>query len=260
MKKIITLAGVSVANDALPRVSATSEERLLASMPGLFFWLQAGPAFQVDEATFLERANGRQLSGLTPYSQFLWTQGQFDCGAPALVTPPDYPSNYAIASNVHFALDRWSVAMALEAAPVGTVGHITHWPDASTPTGEMRLRIGLDASGYLNVYRATGTSGYRIRATGNQWVGSPAVIVVGFSVERGLTIRVDVKKVSRAPDDKGPLDNCTLQLGSLGTTDITTFKGKVGHFMGFNEDLTSPGNRGYMAALESILMDRYGIS
>ena|SRR5690606_20825260 len=259
MKKIITLAGVSVANDALPRVSATEEERLLASLPGLFFWLQAGAQFQVDDATLLERANGNQLTGLTPFPQYLWTQGQFDNGAPALVTPPDYPSNYAVPSNVRFALDRWTVAMVIEAGPIGAVGHIMRWPEASEPPPQMRLRMGLDASGYFNVYRAIGESGYRIRATGNQWVEEPAIIVVGFSVERGLTIRVNGTEVSRAPDDKAPLDNGTFQLGSSGTHGATTFKGKMGHFMGFNEDLTSPGNRGYVAALESVLMDQYGI-
>ena len=259
MKKIIKLAGVTVANDNLPRVSSTDDERALASIPDLFFWLQPGAQFENDAGQFRERVNGRLLTPVT--TDYPWTHGSFSNGAPSLDAPLDRRSNYSVADGEEFAADRWTVAAVVNLSSAGTVSDELIAYPGTPSTGVINVRLGFDTSRNM-VLREGQSSSLRLSLAGTDWIDQACLVMATFSVENGIAFYVNGVRSAEAVADKRPLTDGAFRLGVQGTTGASTnaFSGKLGHVLLLNRDLSAPANAGYRQSLESILMSHYGIS
>lgn len=261
MKKIIRLAGVNVANDALPRVEATPGEMLLASIPELIFWLQAGARHQVDATTYRDRSRGATLSTVAA-SQYRYAQGAFASGAPALVGVDGATANYVPSLGTDLRPDRWTVATVVQVPDTlasdnnGLLGM-----QVSHTTGAIGMRIDFR---HVQGIRLLGESAAdsRVFYVGSQWKAGPALIVFTFSQENGLTLRVNGAEVARNASDRRVLTDTRWKLGQSGTAAFHNFafSGRIGHLMMFNTDLAALQNRGYLAGLESVLKSFYGIA
>ncbi len=259
MKKIITLSGVSVANDALPRVSATAAERTLASIPNLLLWMQAGARFETSTG-FKDRAHGHALDTSAP-PENQWTRGTFTGGATAMVGPDSAAANYEVPAGVEVDPDRWSVAVVAEIpSTVASTNHGLIGLPRSYVDGDIALRMSFSASNTVRIYGATGLE-TRISHAGGEWIDAPALIVATFSVENGLSLRVNGAQVAAASADLRPLTDGSFHIGqsTVSAYHINTFAGKLGHLLMFNADLSAVENAGYLAALEAVLMTEYGI-
>lgn len=255
MKKIIKLEGVHVDNDALPFVAATEEDRTLAAIPGLFFWLQGGPQFATSATDLVDRAQGRRVVAKSPATA--WTQGNFSNGAPALIGPNGTSSSYDVAG-AEFALDRWSVAMVVN-IPSAASGNdeVTSYPESLSTGAPLVPRIGFNSSKEFTIREGLPTE--RLRESGTAWVDNDALLLATFSVQRGISFFVN-GALARHVEDYRPLGDGAFHLGAQGLPQSSGgFSGHLGHLMLFNEDLSSVENTGYRRVLEQILMDKYGI-
>lgn len=255
MRKIIKLEGVHVDNDALPIVAASEEERTLASIPGLFFWLQGGPQF-ASGTDLRDRAGGRLVTSKSPGTA--WTQGTFANGAPALIGPNGTSSSYDV-GGAEFALDRWSIAMVVN-IPSGASGNdeVTSYPESLSTGAPLVPRIGFNSSKEFTIRE--GMPAERMREAGTAWVDNDALLLATFSVQRGISFFVN-GDLTRHVADYRPLGDGKFHLGAQGLPQSSGgFSGRLGHLMLFNEDLSSVENTGYRRVLERILMDHYGIS
>lgn len=257
MKKIIKLEGVRVDNDALPFVAATEEDRTLAAIPGLFFWLQGGPQFAASATDLTDRAQGRRVVAKRPATA--WTQGNFSNGAPALIGPSGTSSSYDVAG-AEFALDRWSVAMVVNIPSSGSGNdEVTSYTDGLDGQSDPPLvpRIGFNSSKNFTIRE--GMPAERLRESGTAWVDNDALLLATFSVQRGISFFVN-GDLARHVADYRPLDDGKFHLGAQALPQSSGgFGGRLGHLMLFNEDLSSVENTGYRRVLERILMAKYGI-
>lgn len=255
MKRIITLTGVTVNNDTLPRVSASDEERTLASVPGLIAWIQAGSKFETESGALRDRASGDFLSPASSNGRF--SQASFPNGAAALQFPD--PSTRYRGAKSKVPLDRWSVVFVAKNDASGRVSELISAPFAMAP-GERSLRLGFESDGGLRCWEGVGQARWTVPDQG--WSSEPKLIVVTFSLEYGFQIFVNGVKVAEYTSNK-PLTYGDWQIGAQGEgTGVqgTGFHGLLGHLMLFSSDLGAVENTGYRRAIENILMTHYGIS
>lgn len=87
--------------------------------------------------------------------------------------------------------------------------------------------------------------------------GAPSLVMVTFSVERGLAIFDGGEQVAAAPEDKMPLDINTD--GDNNLLCLQNCRGDYGPMGILNTDLSHPENTGHRRAIERFLMSKYGI-
>lgn len=261
MKKIITLTGVTVDNDALPRVAATASEQALASIPGLFLWLQAGGKYQAGSSAFRDRAGGGLFTTAAEAHQ-LWGQVAMTGGRPAIQGPDANAANYLLPENAAIRPDQWAMATVLEmpSSLAGANNSLLGLVRDSEP-GVIAPRIAFNPKNTLLVYGPE-TGVRRLEYTGEQWSNKPALIVLTFSTERGFALRVNGHLVAENAADRRPLNETEFQIGQSTALPAhpNTFGGRLGHLLMFNADLTAVENAGYLRVLERELMGFYGIS
>ncbi len=259
MRKIIKLSGVTVDNETLPRVVVSSEERAIASMPQLLFWMQAGPSFASGNS-FLDRATGEMI--VPRSTSNYWGQTSFPNGAPAIqAVPDDEAAIYLPGGNPRLNPDRWSVAAAVDVEYDGS-GRRELLSAAETLSGELAIRLQWTVNGRLQLLGAA-PGEVRLISSGVDMGSGPIVMMCTFSVERGIRFFMNGIEVAANPDDRQPLENTSFQIGGgpgITSASSAVFRGKLGHLLVFNTDLSAPENNGARLALNKILMDRYGIS
>lgn len=257
MKKIITLTGVQVQNEALPRVSVSPLDRLIASLPGMGLWLQGGEQFMNAGSVLRDRVNGRQVVPISTQQATWWTQGQFPSGRRALSAPAT-SSNYSVGGAV-FNRSAWSIVFVASVPDDATTKALISPLEMSPDAAKFYPRVMFDSAHSLVVYR--GTAAARLATPATPFEGRAGLGIITFSVARGLNIFVNGALVASAATDISPLDEGGFRLGPpTAAHSGTGFTGLLGHLLVLGVDLSDAYYEGYRTALTSALKSNYGIA
>lgn len=267
MLKYIKLNGVNFENSQLEKVTITPEGSALGSIPN---WqilsdierTQIPLTSNVDQKVSLNRVTGKMMlgqrnGGTPPELVSVAGNDYIDVTGKFLYFEPD----------VNINPDEWTVYSVIVPKSAGSAPYNFMWAGEGSDfnEGELSLALGYSqtsGSVFLREYgglsqfnnvgdlRLTATAG--LVRDGN----TPALVIASFSIERGVTLRVNGIEYRNATD-KRPL-NAKVNSGEYRC--YRSFSGLQGPCGMLGTDLTKPENTAYLLMLEKFMFEKYQIA
>lgn len=266
MLKYIKLNGVNFENSQLEKVTITPEGSALGSIPN---WqilsdierTQIPLSSNVDQKVSLNRVTGKmmlgQRNGGTP-PELITVSGNdyIDVAGKFLYFEPD----------VNINPDDWTVYSVIVPTSAGSAPYNFMWAGEGSDfnEGELSLALGYSQTsgsvflreyGGLSQFNNAGAS--RLTATAElvRDGNTPALVIASFSIERGVTLRVNGVEYRNAAD-KRPL-NAKLNSGEYRC--YRNFSGLQGPCGMLSVDLAKTENTQYLKSLEGFMGSKYSV-
>ena len=254
MIKTIPLHGVSLSGaNGLPTVASAANDpasQAIGGIPGwkVFIDPSEGTASSLPN---LARAN----SVFTP----LTGSFEYDDLGPGLDTYlSDDWANAAdkrLTAPVGINPTAWTFFYVLNTTSVGVDGNrVLAKTNSGVPGGSEGIEIRIDTSNGLRLIRTTGTT---LVASGALVNDTTVLIMATFSTRDGTSLRKNGAEIAANSADLNPL---TFEFGPQQWGMLRTPFGEFGMMGLLDIDLSWPENAGYRRALETYLINRYGIA
>lgn len=255
MQRFMVINGVRLDNaTGLPSIDRTEEGAAIGNIPGWDGGMLTDPDY-VSTAEQWVRNRARPVSK-GPVLGGTLRLGTFDNTATAF--NPISGDNFQYRSTVDLNPNAWSAFAVIQ--PVASTGAPMDVIKATTSTTDLCLRLSIDAAALNDfiVYESTGALTRRAEYTANFTTRTqPTLMMVTFSVEKGITIYDNGTQVVQAEGDKRPL--VAGLTGDNNITNLNLFRGRAGYSGILNVDLSKTENSGYRRAIEKFVMNKYGI-
>ncbi|MEN2386457.1 hypothetical protein [Comamonas sp. A7-5] len=260
MRKIIRHDGIKISNSALPIVSVSDHDRLLAAIPGHFFWMQAREMDVGPVESIRDRAN---YSAITPMGSdgTRWTIGASANGKPAIVCP-DGVNVVSYTTDLQIRPDAFTVAQVFRLTPnyLNSINELVSSTSKANVNGGLAARININVAPRFRLLGEDVSPAYE-RVGTSILPNVDTLGIITFSTALGCSVRINGHTVAQNVADKRPLTDRTIRFGSQSTivNSNASFHGQRMRTHMFNLDLSAPEYAGYLATLERELMSFYGI-
>ena len=260
MRKIIRHDGINITNDALPVVTVSEHERLLAAIPGHMFWLQARETDSGQIELINDRAEWTEVAPLS-VGGARWSIGTSSNGRPAIECGYSGTS-VSYGTQVQMRPDAWTVALVFRKySSASNVNDLMSSMSLMSASDKLALRININAENRIRLL-AEDESPLRDRVSAVIDATQVTLAVFTFSTALGLSLRINGSAAAQNTGDVRPLLDRSVRLGAQSTVNVNgnSFEGQRMRTHLFGVDLSLPEYSGYLATLERELMSFYGIA
>lgn len=258
---LIKLNNLKVNDSVLPNLDVSNDDLIIANLPKLTFWLQAGAQYRQGHK-IKERINGYTIAP-TQTDKITVTDGTFENGEAALILDNAGVYPYLFDQDFEINKSSWTIAFVVHRSRNDPGNAIIMGGVKTATDTDVLPYIGWGGTNQLNLYQGQSTP--RISSNDSSGYYDKTILaIISFDITKGLTMRINGAEVATNTSDKRAITDGHFRFfASTGKTigiNDTSFAGKIGCIMTFDTDLSLPINQKSLNKLEKVLMRKYSIS